>query len=57
MSIKIDLPKAIIAKALEREIATLKRNNATEINPGMKQLRDKDIADITTAMNTMTETK
>lgn len=57
MPLKIEIDKAILTAALEKEIASLKRANTNERNPLMKEIRDKDIAAVQNAINTISEDK
>lgn len=57
MAIKIELHRAVLTEALTQRIQLLKRGMEREINPAIKELRQKDIAELTTAMNTMTDIK
>jgi len=57
MPIKIDLKKEIVADALDAKISSLKRANVNETNTLIKEIREKDIAEIATAINTITEVK
>lgn len=54
---KVDLPKALIKKALEHQIAIMSRGLDNEINPGIKQLKQKDITAIRVAIDGMEELK
>lgn len=57
MATKIELPKAVLAEALNQRIQLLKRGQDREINPAIRELKAKDIAELQTAINTMTEIK
>lgn len=57
MAIKIDLTKAIVTDALQMKINSLKRANTGETNSMIKEIREKDIAIIDSAINTITEVK
>lgn len=57
MPIRIELPRPVLTDALTQRIQLLKRGMEREINPAIKELRQKDIAELQTAINTMTDTK
>lgn len=57
MPIKINLNKAMLIKALEREIAISGRGLDKEINPGIKQLKEKDILEYRNAIASIEEVK
>lgn len=51
----LDLDKPTLVKALEGAVTVLKRNNTKEVNPLMKDLRDKDILKLQTAIGSIAE--
>lgn len=53
INLKLEQVRAII----DREIASLTRANVKEINPLIKDLRNKDIAELSDAKNSATEKK
>lgn len=57
MAIRIELPKELLTTAIEGSIASLKRANTKEKNQIIKDAREKEIAVLTTALNTTTEIK
>jgi len=57
MPIKIDIKKEILVDALDAKIASIKRANTNESNSLIREIREKDIAEIQNAMNTMAEEK
>lgn len=57
MAIRIELDRTTIRDALNQRIALLKRGIERESNPAIKDLKNKDISTIQTAINTMTEIK
>lgn len=57
MAIRIELDKPTLVKALEGAVTVLKRNNTKEVNPLMKDLRDKDILKISNAIASITDAK
>jgi len=57
MPLKIDIEKPILIAALQKEIASLKRANTNERNEFMRDIRDKEIAAIQSAINTISEDK
>lgn len=57
MATKVDLPKVVVKKALEHQISIMSRGIDTEINPGIKQLKQKDILALRTAIESMEEIK
>lgn len=57
MAARVDLPRTLIASALELKQASIKRANNNEKNPVIKEARDKEIADYQHAINTITEIK
>lgn len=57
MAIRVDINKITLNQLIENGIQSLKRANAKEFNPAMRDLREKDIAALQTAANTMTEIK
>lgn len=57
MAIKIDLHRSVLTEALNQRIQLMKRGIEREINPAIKELKLKDVADIQTAINTMTDIK
>lgn len=57
MPLKVDIDKPTLVQALEGRITVLKRNNSAEINPLMKDLRDKDILKLQNAIGTIADAK
>lgn len=57
MAQRVDLPKEITTKALELLLASLRRANNNERNPIIVEARQKEIAALQNAINTITETK
>lgn len=59
MAIRIDLDKRILQTSLEQSIASLKRarDSKHKAEPEFIELYNKQIAIITTAVNTMTDVK
>jgi len=57
MPLKVNIPRAFLEDALEMKINSLKRANTGEVNTLIKEIREKDISAITTALNTIEETK
>lgn len=57
MAIRIELNRAVLTEALNQRIALMKRGAERQINPAIKELTQKDIAEIQTAINTMTDIK
>lgn len=57
MAIKIELHRAVLTEALNQRIQLLKRGIDREVNPAIKELRQKDISELQTAINTMTDIK
>lgn len=58
MAIRIDLPKETVLQALDKLLDSHKRAaNTKGFNPLLKEIYEKEIAAITTARNTLTETK
>lgn len=57
MALKLDLDKITAKKALENLINVHRRNNTAEINPAMRDLREKDITALRHAIDTMAEIK
>lgn len=57
MAIKIELHRAVLTEALQQRIQLVKRGVEREINPAIKELKLKDIAELQNAMNTMTDIK
>lgn len=57
MAVRVDLDKATLVRALEGMLTVLKRNNTKELNPLMKDLRDKDMLKLQTAIGTITDAK
>lgn len=55
--LRVDIDKPTLVKALEGQMSVLKRNNTKEVNPLMRDLRDKDIAKLQAAIGTITDTK
>lgn len=57
MKTTIALQKITVQAGLRVYQNTLKRKQAKETNPGILALLDKDIAELETAINTMSEAK
>lgn len=57
MPLRVDLDRPVLVKALESAITVLRRTNSKEINPLMKDLREKDILKLQTAIGTIADAK
>lgn len=57
MAVKVDLPLAQVKAALEGALASNKRALNTAKNPAFRPILEKDIADLQTAINTLSEGK
>lgn len=57
MATKVDLPKVVVKRALEHQIAIMSRGIDNEINPGIKQLKQKDILAMRQAIENMEDLK
>ena len=58
MAVRLELHKDYARRALDKEIASLKRQIASpNINPAIRQILEQDLALFTTAANTISETK
>lgn len=55
--LRVDIDKPTLIKAFEGAISVLKRNNTKEVNPLMKDLREKDILKLQNAIGSIAETK
>lgn len=53
--LKINLARPMLIKALEREIAISSRGLDKEINPGIKQLKEKDVLEYRNAIASIEE--
>lgn len=53
--LKINLARPMLVKALEREIAISSRGLDKEINPGIKQLKEKDVLEYRNAIASIEE--
>lgn len=57
MALRVDIDKPTLIKALENSISLLRRNNAKEVNPLMRELREKDILKLQTTIASVTDAK
>lgn len=57
MAIRIELHRSVVTEALNQRIALLKRGVEREVNPAIKELKFKDIAELQNAINTITDIK
>lgn len=57
MPLKITLSKPMLVKAIEREIAISGRGLDKEINPGIRQLKEKDVLEYRNAIASIEEVK
>jgi len=58
MGTKVNLNKSQVTMALTKRLDSLKRDAVKwAANPGMRQLIDKDIKEISDAINTLEDTK
>lgn len=57
MPLRVDIDRERLTAAIQLQINSLKRAKTNAKNPAFVPIIDKDIADLTTAMNTITETK
>jgi hypothetical protein len=57
MATRVDLPLPQVKQALEKEQASLKRAITAGGNPLIVEILQKDLAAVTTAANTLAETK
>lgn len=57
MATRVDLPNAQVKAALEQALASNKRALNTAKNPAFRPIIEKDIADLQTAINTLTDIK
>lgn len=57
MAIRIEMHKPFLQRAIEAYIQSLKRQAKAQNNPAIQQLLEKDIAECTHALNTISEVK
>lgn len=57
MATRVELPKQMIVDAIEKKLASCKRAQNTATNPLIKELMNKEIAEYTHSLATMSETK
>lgn len=57
MAVKVELHRSQVQHALELTINSIRRAAKAAVNPGIKQLLEKDLAEYSQAANTLTETK
>jgi len=57
MATRVDLNKETVAEALQKSIDSAKRGQNTTKNPQFKELYTRQLAELQTAMNTLSEIK
>lgn len=57
MAVRVEAKKELVTLALNTQLASLKRALNTARNPAFKPILEKDIADLQTAIGSITEVK
>lgn len=57
MATRVELPKEMVQNALDQAIASRKRAIITQPNALIKGILEKELAELATARNTVTDTK
>lgn len=57
MATRVELPKEAVAEALTKSLDSARRGQNTSKNPQFKALYEKQMLELQTALNTLTEIK